>query len=211
MIGVHCSGFGNGRDTKEVELWKQVFWQLVMFDTVSSMSLGRPRSSNTNDLDLKLPAMCDDEYWETPDPADAFWQPESIPLKLTFLVHHIKLMEIVGFIQCSLYSARCLDPWGPTTLSSTEWNQKAITELDSALNKWIDALPDLLKYNPHQKDTVFAHQSMMLYAEFYWARIQVHKHLLTRLGQKCTLAFHSLAVCANAACSCVHLLDDHHQ
>jgi hypothetical protein len=62
-------------------------------------------------------------------------------------------------------------------------------ELDSALNEWVDALPDfcnyatqpgvteadnfyLVKYNPHQKESVFAHQSVLLYAGLYWARIQ---------------------------------------
>lgn len=40
------------------------------------------------------------------------------------------------------YSARRLDPWGPTPLTPNEWYQKAVVELDSALNKWMDALPD---------------------------------------------------------------------
>ncbi|KIK55559.1 hypothetical protein GYMLUDRAFT_838504 [Collybiopsis luxurians FD-317 M1] len=211
MMGVHRSGFGKGRDPKEVELWKRAFWQLVIFDTTSSMSLGRPRLSNINDLDLKLPAMCDDEYWEAPNPVDAFKQPKNTPSKLTFWIHYIKLMEIVGFAQRSIYSARHLDPWGPTTLSDAEWNQKAVLALDSALNEWIDMLPDFLKYNPQQKTTVFAHQSVMLYAKFYSARIQVHKQFMSWPGQKSAQTIHSLAICANAARSCVHLLDDYHQ
>ncbi|KIK55525.1 hypothetical protein GYMLUDRAFT_175464, partial [Collybiopsis luxurians FD-317 M1] len=210
MIGVHRSGFGKGRDPKEVELWKRAFWQLILFDTVTSMGLGRPRSSNTNDLDLELPVMCDDEYWEAPNPDDAFTQPENTPSKLAFRIHRIKLTEILGFAHRSIYSARRLDPWGPTTLSTAEWNQKAVMELDSALNQWIDALPDFLKYNPHRKDSIFAHQSIMLYAEFYWVRIQVHQRFMSWPGQKSMLTFPSLAICANAARSCVHLLDGHH-
>ncbi|KIK55557.1 hypothetical protein GYMLUDRAFT_1017957, partial [Collybiopsis luxurians FD-317 M1] len=206
MMGVHRSGFGKGRDPKEVELWKRAFWQLVNFDTNSSMSLGRPRSSNINDLDLKLPAMCDDEYWEAPNPVDAFKQPKNTPSKLTFWIHYIKLMEIVGFAQRSI-----VNPWGPTTLSDAEWNQKAVLALDSALNEWIDVLPDFLRYNPQQKTAVFAHQSIMLYARFYLARIQVHKQFMSWPGQKSAQTIHSLAICVNAAHSCIHLLDDYHQ
>ncbi|KIK64937.1 hypothetical protein GYMLUDRAFT_159957, partial [Collybiopsis luxurians FD-317 M1] len=205
-IGVHRSGFGKGRDPKEIELWKRAFWQLIIFDTASSIVLGRPRSSSINDLDLELPAMCDDEYWETSYPDDAFMQPENTPSKLTFWIHHIKLIEILGFAQCSI-----VNPWGPTTLSTTEWNQKAIMKLDSALDQWIDALPDFLKYNHHRKDSIFTHQSVMLYAEFYWARIQVHQRFMSWPGQISMLTFPSLAICANAARSCVHLLNGHHE
>ncbi|KIK68679.1 hypothetical protein GYMLUDRAFT_215462 [Collybiopsis luxurians FD-317 M1] len=206
MIGVHRSSFGKGRNPVDVELWKRAFWQLEFFDTSLSMALGRPRLSNPNDLDLDLPAVCDDEYWETPNPDDAFKQPENIPSKLTFWIHYIKLAEIVGFAQRSL-----VNPWGPTTLSTAEWNQKAVVELDSALNNWVDALPDFLKYNPHQEDDVFARQSVMLYAEFYLARIQIHKRFMCWPGQKSIVTFPSLAICANAARSCVHLLNGHHQ
>ncbi|KIK55527.1 hypothetical protein GYMLUDRAFT_47749 [Collybiopsis luxurians FD-317 M1] len=211
MIGVHRSGFGKGRDPKEVELWKRAFWQLFILDTALSMGLGRPISSSANDLDLELPAMCDDEYWETPNPDDAFKQPDNTPSKLVFWVHLIKLMEIVGFTQRSIYSARHLDPWGPSTLSAEEWNRKAVMELDSALNKWIHALPDFLKYDPHRKDSVFARQSTVLYAEFYWARIQVHKHFISRIDRESIPTSHPLVICANAARSCIHLIDDYHQ
>ncbi|KIK55570.1 hypothetical protein GYMLUDRAFT_175457 [Collybiopsis luxurians FD-317 M1] len=210
-IGVHRSGFGKGRDRKEVELWKRAYWQLILFDTATSMGLGRPRSSNTNDMDLELPTMCDDEYWETPNPDDTFKQPEATPSKLTFWIHYMKLMEIIGFAQRSIYAARRLDPWGPTTLSAAEWNQKAVMALDSALNKWIDALPDFLKYDPHRQESVFAHQSVMLYAGFYWAQMSVHRPFIPRPGQKSILTFPSLAICANAARACVHLLDGHHR
>ncbi|KIK55564.1 hypothetical protein GYMLUDRAFT_1017968, partial [Collybiopsis luxurians FD-317 M1] len=210
-IGVHRSGFGKGRNPKEVELWKRAFWQLMILDTAWSMTLGRPQSSNMSDLDVEQPTMCDDEYWETPNPDDAFKQPENTPSRLTYWVHYIKLIEILRFAQYSIYAARHLDPWGPTTLSAAEWNHKAVMELDSALNKWVDALPDFLKYNPHQKDNVFAHQSAMLYIVFYWVQIQVHRPFISRPGQKSALTFPSLAICANAARSCVHLLHDHHQ
>ncbi|KIK55553.1 hypothetical protein GYMLUDRAFT_1017942, partial [Collybiopsis luxurians FD-317 M1] len=104
-------------------------------------------------------------------------------------------MEIVGFVQCSII----------------KWNQKAVLELDSALNEWIDALPDFCNYAIQLKDTVLAHQSVMLHAGFYWAQIQVHKQFMSWPGQKSALTIHSLAICANAAHSCVHLLDHHQQ
>ncbi|KIK55551.1 hypothetical protein GYMLUDRAFT_175484, partial [Collybiopsis luxurians FD-317 M1] len=215
---------------------------LIILDTTWSMALGRPRLSNMREwvkfmkldythiqvvhgsLDLELPAMCDDEYWEPSNPDDVLKQPKYTPSKLAFWVHLIKLMEIVSLAQQRIYSASHLDSWGPTTLSAAEWNQKAVMELDSALNEWINALPDfhnytiqladafyLVKYNPHCKDSAFAHQSAMLYAVLYWIHIQVHQPFIPRPGQKSILMFPSLAICANAARSCIHLLDGHHQ
>ncbi|KAF9078420.1 fungal-specific transcription factor domain-containing protein [Rhodocollybia butyracea] len=211
-IGVHRSGFGKGkfaRDPVEVELWKRAFWQLIVFDTASSMALGRPRASNANDLDLELPTMCDDEYWpgEPLKPTEDFKQPPQKKSYLTFWIHYIKLMEIVGFAQRSIYPARRLDPWGPTHLSASEWHQRAVMEIDSALNKWLSAVPEHLKYDPHCEDSIFIHQSVMLYAGYYWARIQVHRPFI---GQKHS-AIPSLAICASSARSCIHLLTGHHR
>ncbi|KIK55556.1 hypothetical protein GYMLUDRAFT_1017948, partial [Collybiopsis luxurians FD-317 M1] len=206
-------------------------WQLIILDTALGIGLGRLRLSNMSDLDLELSIMCNDEYWETPNPDDAFKKPENTLSKLAYWAHHIKLIGILGFTQYSIVSlpipSRHLDPWGPTTLSAAEWNQKAVFELDSALNKWLNALPDFLKYSPHQKENVFAHQSAMLYAVFYWVQIQglfiskvynyclstclFHWPFISQPGQKSILMFPSLAICANTACSCVHLLHDHHQ
>ncbi|KIK55568.1 hypothetical protein GYMLUDRAFT_248604 [Collybiopsis luxurians FD-317 M1] len=198
-IGVHQSGFGKGRDFKEVELWKRAFWQLILFDTASSMSLGRPRSCNTNDIDIEIPTICDNEYWETPNPDDVFKQPETTPSKLTFWIHYLKLMEIVGFAQRSITSR----PMGTNDSFGCRMESEGVMELDSALNKWIDALPGFLKYD--------AHQSVMLYAAFYRTQISVHRLFIPRPGQNSILTFPSLAICANAARACVHLLDGHHR
>ena len=45
-------------------------------------------------FDLDLPIACDDEYWETGDPATAFKQPPGHPSKIEFFNHYLKLMEI---------------------------------------------------------------------------------------------------------------------
>lgn len=44
-------------------------------------------------LDLDLPIECDDEYWETEDPAQAFNQPAGVPSMLSFFIHSVKLRQ----------------------------------------------------------------------------------------------------------------------
>ena len=64
-----------------------------------SPSASRLDAQNTDLLallsfDLDLPIACDDEYWETGDPATAFKQPPGHPSKIEFFNHYLKLMEI---------------------------------------------------------------------------------------------------------------------
>ena len=47
-------------------------------------------------VDLELPLEVDDEYWDHPDPAQAFKQPPGKPSRVSFLIALIKLMKISG-------------------------------------------------------------------------------------------------------------------
>jgi hypothetical protein len=40
---------------------------------------------------------CDDEYWENPDPEQAFKQPSGKPSKLSYFILYLKLDQILGF------------------------------------------------------------------------------------------------------------------
>ena len=55
-------------------------------------------------LDLPLPIECDDEFWETADPEEAFKQPEGKPCKMSYWVEFLKLLEILGFAQRTIVS-----------------------------------------------------------------------------------------------------------
>ena len=48
-------------------------------------------------FDLDLPAECDDEYWSTPDPKDAFKQPTGKPSQMSYFIAFLKLSQILAF------------------------------------------------------------------------------------------------------------------
>ena len=50
-------------------------------------------------VDIDFPIPCDDEYWQA---EDAFKQPEHSPSYMTFWIHYIKLIELIGFAQRSI-------------------------------------------------------------------------------------------------------------
>ena len=123
-----------------------------------------------------------------------------------------------------------------------QWEQHIVAELDSALNKWIDSVPDhresrpfpfpvpvsvtvalirpfpatpdpvgLLPYpvrwDPTRENLLFLNQSANLHANYYQLQIAVHRPFIPSPRKPSPLSFPSLAICTNAARSCIHVLD----
>ncbi|KAK1227497.1 Gypsy retrotransposon integrase-like protein 1 [Marasmius sp. AFHP31] len=195
-----------GMDPVEDELWKRAFWLLVSMDLFMSAFRGRPRATTSDDFDCDLPRECDDEYWENPDPKQALVQPEGKPSVLSFFVAYLKLVDIIGFVQRNLYSVgRKSELWSGMGISGIEWKRKAVTELDSALNKFLDEIPDHLKWDPEMSNPVFFQQSALLHCTYHWVQIQVHRPFIPRPGQEPILASPALAICSNAARKVVYI------
>lgn len=111
------------------------------------------------------------------------------------------------------------------------WEQHIVSELDSALNKWIDAVPDhrestrlfpdlpsafhtdfrdlIVRWDPNREIGCFLSQSSALYAVYYHVQIIVHRPFISSSRKPPALAFPSLAICTNAARSCIHVMDIH--
>ncbi|ESK90240.1 hypothetical protein Moror_7694 [Moniliophthora roreri MCA 2997] len=209
-MGAHRRKPENHKHTIEDELWNRAFWILVVIDLTMSVALGRPRITNPDDYDLETPRECDDEFWEHPDPNQAFKQPEGKPSVVSYFVTYCKLLDIVGFSQRALYVTR-----KPTSsgLGSSEppSKLKAVIELDSALNKFIDEVPPHLKWDNPSEDFTFFLQSVTLHGMYNWAKIQVHRPFIPRPGQANIVPFPSLTICCNAARSIVHSLEAFHK
>ncbi|KAJ3788862.1 fungal-specific transcription factor domain-containing protein [Lentinula aff. detonsa] len=203
-IGVHRKGPGPAQPrTIERELWNRAFWALVNIDVTVSMFLGRPRATTFDDFDLDLPADCDQEYWENPeDPESNFVQPPGKPSIMSFWIHYTKLQQIAAAVHRLIYPIKKLDVWRRMGITGRAWHQRAVMEIDSLLNQWVDNIPEHVRWDPNRKDPVFRQQSVILYTTYYW--VQVHKAFIPRPGQKSILTFPSLAICANAARCCVH-------
>lgn len=106
-----------------------------------------------------------------------------------------------------------------------QWEQHIVAELDSALNKWVDSVPDhckhvaplssivlirtrlAVRWDPNIEHLVFFGQSATLYATYYHLQIIVHRPFIPSPRKPSALSFPSLAICTNAARSCIHVLD----
>ncbi|KAJ7661667.1 fungal-specific transcription factor domain-containing protein [Mycena rosella] len=190
------------------EQWKRAYWQLICIDTLSSAFCGRPRATCSDDYDIDYPIECDDEYWETSESDMAFKQPPGKPSALSFTVAYVKLIEIMGTAQKTIYCVRKENkPEG--------WTQTVVAELDSALNAWVDAIPEHLRWDPHMQHPVFAAQSSALYACYYHVQIHVHRIFVVSAHKRpeppipisTSSNYPSLAICANAARACSHVMD----
>ncbi|KAJ7702971.1 fungal-specific transcription factor domain-containing protein, partial [Mycena rosella] len=203
-VGAHRRRRYTGDKPAEDQLWTRAFWVLVCIDILLSASFGRPRATTADDFDLDLPIECDDIYWENSGPALAFKQPEGVPSLMAYMNCYVKLLDILGFAQKTLYTLKRSKKRGA---EAEKWNQQVVAELDSAMNNWIDTLPDHLRWDPHRENFIFFQQSASLYASYYHVQIQIHRPFLPAPGRSSPLAYPSLAVCANSARSCSHVMD----
>ena len=106
-----------------------------------------------------------------------------------------------------------------------QWEENIVAELDSALNKWIDSVPDhrnfpfclsfdqeahlfcIVRWDPTREDEVHFKQSALLYTNYYYVQIIVHRPFIPTPGKQSLRSIPSLAICTNAARSCSHVLD----
>ncbi|KAG1729861.1 fungal-specific transcription factor domain-containing protein [Suillus paluster] len=193
-VGAHRRKAYGNKPTVEEELWKRAFWVLVSLDRLMSSS-----------FDLDLPVECDDEYWEHPDPDQMFKQPADKPSLVSHFVNFLKLNHILAFALRTIYSINKLKVL--LGFVGQQWEQQIVAELDSALNKWIDAVPDHLRWDPNRDINDFFLQSHSLYSSYYHVQILIHRPFIPSPRKPSPLSFPSLAICTNAARSCSHVMD----
>ncbi|KAJ7696760.1 fungal-specific transcription factor domain-containing protein, partial [Mycena rosella] len=203
----HRSGYSR-MNPLEAELYKRVFYVLVSSDIIMSSFEGRPCITHSMDFDLDLPIDCDEEYWGVPNAV----QPPGKPSTSAFVVTYLPLMAILGRIQREVYPLNGQSP-----------SSETIAELDSELNKWVDAIPEHLRWDPNQENQIFLDQSAALYVATYHftnpvlaepssqtaAQMLIHRPFIPAPGKESMSStdFPSLAICANAARSCGHVMD----
>ncbi|KAG5341430.1 hypothetical protein C0989_010540 [Termitomyces sp. Mn162] len=165
-VGAHRKRFRE-RQPVESELWKRCFWVLVCIDALVCSFLGRPRATVSADFDLDLPVDCDDEYWETADPAQAFQQPPGKPSKVSAFIAYIRLMEILEYAQRTLYAINRKRYCGP---AATQSNEEIVSHLDSELNQWFGDLPEHPELIFDIKHAVFTSGIVLLVN--YWSHLK---------------------------------------
>ncbi|KAG8996023.1 hypothetical protein FRB93_000985 [Tulasnella sp. JGI-2019a] len=223
-VGAHRNTVYSSTHPFDQQMWKRTFWCLVQKDRQLSAGLGRPMCIHDDDIDLQPPLEVDDDGW---DEAKQSWvQPVGKPSQLTFLVQQSKLMGILTNCMRTVY---CINK-SKVRLGfvGAEWEQdkggyktfriavslpcltnreSKVSELDSALNEWQEALPDHLRWDPHM-GPAFYQQAATLRITFFYIQIIIHRPLIQlSSSSKRALSLPSLAVCTNAARSVAHILE----
>ncbi|KAJ7617304.1 fungal-specific transcription factor domain-containing protein [Roridomyces roridus] len=191
--GAHLRAEYTQMDPLHRELYKRVFWMLVVLDILTSSFKGRPRMTYEADVDIDLPVDVPDEYWGVPS---SHWS-TGTPSNGAFFAAFLKLLRIYGKIQHEIYPA-----------DKTLCEQDRVLELDSELNSWADSVPEHLRWDPNQENQIYLDQSAAIYAIYYHAQMLIHRPFIPIPGTPpVNTSFPSLAICANAARACGHVLD----
>lgn len=205
-VGAHrWQTFGTEKSA-ERELWVRAWWCLVVLDRAASASMGKPCITDGWDFDVGLPTECDDEFWEHANPEQCWKQPEGVPSKISYFISHIKQTEILASARGFLY---VLDKTKRTHMLEffPDFDRRVVVELDSALNRWIDNIPEHLR-NPHsQSNSVFHRQSIVLHAGLYFLQIFMHRPFLMSREKNTPMTASSIAICTNAGRACSRLFD----
>ncbi|KAI0058762.1 hypothetical protein BV25DRAFT_1196308 [Artomyces pyxidatus] len=204
-VGAHRRRAYNAVPTVEDELWKRAFWVLYMLDIWMSSYLGRPCAISEETYDVDLPADCDDEYWENDDPSLAFKQPAGKTSTMAYFLNLIKVNLVHAYALRTIYSinkSKVAKGQG-----GEQWEQHVVADLDSALNNWLDAVPDHLRWDPTRENITHFLQSAALHASYYFVQITIHRPFIPSSRKPSCLSFPSLAICANAARACSHVAD----
>ncbi|KAF7327158.1 hypothetical protein MKEN_00292600 [Mycena kentingensis (nom. inval.)] len=197
--GVHRRTNAYSRFTSlESEQYRRVVWFLVVFESLLSSFQGRKGYASSMQIDqLDIPPLsdADEEYWETEDAGSL--QPVGRPSASAFFLAYIELVKIIWGIHTTVY------PGGGKVT-----DKEAVIALDSALNRWVETIPDHLRWNANLEDSLFLDQSAALYASYYHAQIILHRVFipLPNKERHTSLPFPSMAICANAARSVAHVL-----
>ncbi|KAF8145425.1 fungal-specific transcription factor domain-containing protein [Mycena galopus ATCC 62051] len=180
----------------EDELWKRAFWSFFALERIGCIFLGRPMGLHVEEYDVDLPLAVDDEYWD-----QGFAQPAGIPSRMSYFICYLQLCEILGDTMRRLYSskkAKILMGWdGP------EWEQRAVAELDSTMNRFLDSIPSHLRWDPENppQDASFFDQSATLHITYNYILIAIHRRYIQ------TASAPSLSICATAARTILHTAD----
>jgi hypothetical protein len=203
-LGIHVRSTLLHADPAERALLNRAFWCLYHIDRLNCAAIGRSVALQDTDFDADYPIAVDDEYWETSSAATDFVQPKSSGLpKVSAFIHMLKLDHVIGAALRTIYAVNKL----PEHRGDPAAQRAIVVELDSALNSWADAVPDGLRWDPTRSDQQLFQQSAVLYAQYYYVQILIHRPFIPTPRNPSTVGLPSLAICSNASRSICNILD----
>ncbi|KAJ6613998.1 fungal-specific transcription factor domain-containing protein [Mycena sp. CBHHK59/15] len=202
-IGAHRRKARKRAITLDDELEKRAAWILFLFDTQLSTGLGRSIVLQSHDFDIEMPIVCDDEHW-----AAGFRQPKNTPSAMAYFNCMLTLNRILSFGTKILYSTNRSKML--IGLVDQDWEEEVVVELDSALNTWLDSVPEHLRWDPERQDSdIFFDQSATLYCSYYHTQIIVHRPFIPAMRRKKPTSLPSLSICNTAARACSRVAEIH--
>ncbi|KAJ7495523.1 fungal-specific transcription factor domain-containing protein [Mycena latifolia] len=201
-VGAHRRTPCVEKPSVERELWKRAFWVLVFLDRSLSSGMGRTCAIQHDDFDQEPPLEVDDEYWE--HPTRPFMQPVGVPSRVAFFATLLRLNHILSFSLKTLYS---LMKVRSVYAVDDAWEENVVVELDSALNRWRDEVPEHLRWDPARTDPVFFDQSVALHCHYSHLQILIHRPFIPTMRKSAPIALPSLAICTSAARTCANMVD----
>ncbi|KAF8894868.1 hypothetical protein CPB85DRAFT_221500 [Mucidula mucida] len=187
--------------TVQTEMRKRVFWAAFVLDRNVSLYHGRPCQLREEDYDVEYPLACDEEYWETGNPKTDFKQPPDKPAKIEAFLAYIKLSHILSFAFQTLFGTRKSQE---AAGMRGNWIDSNISFLDSMLNSWYSSLPSHLRWDPNLQPGEYFQSSCILHMSYYNMQMHIHRPFIHTNSR---LSLPSLAICTNAARSCIRLVD----
>ncbi|KAJ6472358.1 fungal-specific transcription factor domain-containing protein [Mycena vitilis] len=203
-VGSHRNKTWAQTVTIQDDLEKRAFWTLSFLDTQLSGSLGRSAVLDPVQMDVTLPAECDDEHWHT-------WglgsQPQDKPASMAFFNCLINLYRIFHLVLRTLYTIRV----NQIRMETTHELPRLAAELDAALEKWFTSLPQHLVWLSDGLDGIFFDQSAVLHCFYYYTRILIYRTFVPGLYRLHEPSPDALGICTQAAGGCISVADIHHR
>ncbi|KAK7048220.1 fungal-trans domain-containing protein [Favolaschia claudopus] len=185
--------------TREDELWKRAFWCILALDRHFCAFVGRPMGLHMEEYDVDPLLEVDDEYWD-----EGFAQPPGKPSQISYFNSSLRLSELWADVMRKLYGSKkskILMGWdGP------DWEHRTVAELDSAVNVFLDTIPEHVRWNPdHPPEGAFFDQAATLHVSWNYVLISIHRQYIQNHSSALTAP--SLSICAGAARAIIHTSD----
>ncbi|KAL1746097.1 fungal-specific transcription factor domain-containing protein [Schizophyllum fasciatum] len=188
------------------ELWNRAAWVLIVLDRNISAVLGRSCAIMDEDLTIRYPMDVDDAHWYDADNPNGSWkQPVDKPSTASCFIASLKLSRIIEFAIRTIYGSHKYG--NPAEFWGEDWARDVVQELDSALNQWLNDLPEHLRWNPEEPDHQLLNQAAFIHCAYRQAQILIHRPFLSANSLSPHSSLPSLAICTTAARESAHILD----
>ncbi|CAK5280628.1 unnamed protein product [Mycena citricolor] len=146
---------------EETQTRRQIWWTCLVCDRYGSMYLGRPIAIHDDDFDTPLPEDEPDQPWETLTPN--FVGSANYP-GITMSAFPL----ILGGVITKIYPVRFLP------LAN---RQASLAQLESRLDQWYLALPDVLRYDASSKRVTPSPPLLLLHIRYWGTVLLLHRAL----------------------------------